>query len=636
MDTDTYGAAQNERLVSEDGDRVTLAAPGTQLGESPDSKASTYLLARAATGWEMTSFTPQPEAGALSYIPQLLSPDLEDAGVEVGWEDSKVSQSPNVEFKLGPPGGPYTQVVTVPRSKATAWVAESSDRSKRVLRTEDHTLLGSATGTVTGSDLYEYSEGALRRANVTTAGTKIGSCGASLVRGIEGYQETEIQVDPNSVSPHAVSANGSRIFFESVPGTDCSAAPHLYLREVSGGEARTVDLGASQFVAADAAGGRVLLERAGQGAAREYLLYTVEGAKTETVLTLNIFLSALFRPVASSDLTTLYFGLQEAIAGTGAAPLPDGALAVYDLYRFDIASKSLGFVAQVGLAGGSGGGYSTNANGEDYYFTASRVEGVGGEQVNQTYRYDSREDVIQCISCASPFNTRPKLDASYLFGRVTHGDGQPSLDVASDNGDFVFFETPSALVPGDADGEVRPDASSTSTHLEFVRSPSSDTYEWRRDGVDGCGRIEGCVTLVSGGTGGYKTELIGTTPSGRDVFFATHEHLVGQDTDTSGDIYDARIGGGFAPPEAIPPGCEGDACSTPASAPVDSALGSLAYQGPGNIPAPPTPPKKVVKRCKKGKARSHGKCVIVRKKGRPLKQRALLRIQRSKKRVGQA
>ena len=43
-----------------------------------------------------------------------------------------------------------------------------------------------------------------------------------------------------------------------------------------------------------------------------------------------------------------------------------------------------------------------------------------------------------------------------------------------------------------------------------MRSPSSDTYEWRKNGVDGCARIEGCVSLITGGTGGYRNELLGT------------------------------------------------------------------------------------------------------------------------------
>ena len=56
-----------------------------------------------------------------------------------------------------------------------------------------------------------------------------------------------------------------------------------------------------------------------------------------------------------------------------------------------------------------------------------------------------------------------------------------------------------------------------------------------------------------------NVQLIGTDASGRDVFFTTADQLVGQDTDTDIDIYDARVDGGFPAP-ALSPSCSGDAC----------------------------------------------------------------------------
>jgi len=191
------------------------------------------------------------------------------------------------------------------------------------------------------------------------------------------------------------------------------------------------------------------------------------------------------------------------------------------------------------------------------------------------------------------------LRADFLFGNETHGDGVPNSTVASANGDYVFFETIAALVPQDTDGEIPP-GKVGSELPEFVRSPSSDTYEWRKNGVDGCGEVQGCVSLISGGVGGYKTELLGTTPSGRDVFFATHEQLVGQDKDNAGDIYDARIGGGFPSPAPGPVECEGDACSTPSAAPNDVTPASSVFSGVGNVvPMKPVAKRKATKKVRK-------------------------------------
>ena len=132
--------------------------------------------------------------------------------------------------------------------------------------------------------------------------------------------------------------------------------------------------------------------------------------------------------------------------------------------------------------------------------------------------------------------------------------------------------------------------------------------------------LQGCLSLISSGTGGFKVLLLGTAEEGRDVFFTTTAQLVPQDNDTAEDIYDARIGGGFPVPVS-PTECEGDACSTPLAAPIDSTPASLTFSGPGN-PAPATiqvskakaKPKKATakkkarskKRKRKGKARSKG------------------------------
>ena len=68
------------------------------------------------------------------------------------------------------------------------------------------------------------------------------------------------------------------------------------------------------------------------------------------------------------------------------------------------------------------------------------------------------------------------------------------------------------------------------------------------------------MSLISSGRGTYMTFLIGSADEGRDVFLYTTSQRAAQDTDTAGDVYDARIGGGFPPPPPRPVECEGAAC----------------------------------------------------------------------------
>ena len=158
------------------------------------------------------------------------------------------------------------------------------------------------------------------------------------------------------------------------------------------------------------------------------------------------------------------------------------------------------------------------------------------------------------------------------------------MTIASADGDYVFFDTPAALVPSDVDGEVAPEGLKIQggEHGSSDYSLSSDVYEWRRDGVDGCAQVQGCLALITSGHGGFLNELLGTTSTGGDVFFATKESLLPSDDDTAEDIYDARIGGGFAEPPR-PVECKGDSCSTPFAPPAEVTPSSASFQGAGNL-----------------------------------------------------
>ncbi|HEX4561596.1 MAG TPA: fibronectin type III domain-containing protein, partial [Gemmatimonadales bacterium] len=539
-----YGHRGTFVTIGEDGEHLLMQVPGVQWGPSPDPVASTYVFARGEGGWGTTSARPPSEVEGVSYLDvALFNGDLTQLGFDhVGWSTGAGPESANLEVRVGPPGGPYTTIATIPRAQALqgsrediGLVAASADASKYVIQTEDRNLLGHPTGTTSGFDLYEYSEGQLRLVNVDSEGKEISACGARIVKGRE-------QAGGGS-SRYAVSADGRRVFFTD----NCTG--HLYMR-VGGGE--TVDIGAYGFVEAKPDGSQVLISHTG-----------------------------LFRYDAATR------AIEPVAAGESFSP---------QRYSY---SDSGGILAE--LSG---------------LFSNNTIFGAPKMDPRQVVRYDSAEHLIQCISCASPFDPEPKQLAA-LESQIQEGkDGAAHSIFASANGDYVVFQTPSALLPSDVDGESEP-----SENASKIVSSSSDVYEWRRDGLGGCSHVQGCLALISGGHGGYYVELLGIANEGRDIFFTTNESLVPQDTDTAIDIYDARIGGGFPPPPPRPVECEGDACSTPFAAPNDLTPSSSTFQGAGNLigatlPASKSKPK--LKKAKK-KTKKKGKAKAKRKVGRARK-----------------
>jgi hypothetical protein len=609
MDIFKYGLITVGENVGDDGDHFMLHVPGVQWGPNPDAKQGDYFFSRDEENWLMKSVRPEAGAGGMTYNTEIYNENLTRVGVGAGWAPSQASASTSIELAQGAPGGPYTQLGrAVPRSKlgsagigqSGGIVAASGDFSKVVLQLEDHMFAGRSTGTIEGSDLYEVEEGAIRQVNVSPSGGTICAQGAQIASGHEAA--TRFGPPRWPASPHAVSADGSKVFF-----TD-NCAHHLYMR-VGGKE--TVDIGTYAFVAADAPGNRILLERS-TGDTHEFFVYGT-GSHGLDALPGFVITGPTESLIVSEDFTTVYFNSREAL--TPEAPTDSEGL---NIYRYDLANHTLKFVAN-----GGSSEESVSPNGRYLLFGAgqggvsrSQVEGL--PSINQVYRFDDTTNSVECISCASSFNPEPALKATFL-GEPTiakGGDGVPSPFVASADGKFAFFDTPSALVPQDIDGERKVEEATVQGGAvgelpSSNYSTSSDVYEWRGDGVDGCTSIGGCLSLISGGTGGYLVQFLGATPSGSDVFFATHEKLLPGDTDTAGDVYDARMNGGFPQPQAGPSSCEGDSCFSPVVAPFDATPASFAFSGsenPGTMRAKRVA-KRVVRHCGKHLMRKARGCV---------------------------
>ncbi len=537
-------------IVGEDGEHVVMdVSLGVNWGTAGQGP---YLFSRLeSVGWPMTTGAPQPQTGPDVYQVELSSADATQIAFGSGSGTGEPSEATGLHrFEVGPVGGPYRTVETIPDKQlamaaSAGWQAANGDFSKLVLATIDRTLGEEPTGTKSGYDLYEYTAGGgLRQLNVSGEQAEtIGTCGAKMVRG----GEESGQYSGGDSSSHSISADGSRVFFEAVPSSDCSEAAHLYMR-VDGRE--TIEIGAYKFMGANARGTELLLQ----------------------------------------DVT--------------------GALLAYDTETHAFTQQSPGEVASarelalLGIPGRveAGEGAEPFAHPRYTYWGAHPAVAFEGEHPDeQAYRYDRAEHLVECISCASPFDPDPKqpafLDDSSFGGVAALSGGLPAYTSVSGNGDFAFFTTPAALVPQDANGEVPIEGVVGGQYQDpgVTTSPSSDVYEWRRDGVDGCARPQGCLALISDGRKGYHVDLLGVADEGRDVFFYSRSQLVPQDTDNAGDIYDARIGGGLAPPPSPPVECEGDACSTPPAAPNDVTPSSTSFTGSGNLSSAAAPKAKVTK-----------------------------------------
>ncbi len=344
---------------------------------------------------------------------------------------------------------------------------------------------------------------------------------------------------------------------------------------------------------------------------------------------------------ASRDLSRVYFVSREALAGAGAngegEEAEAGADNLYLYERGEGGEASHAFVAR--LSPLDVGGKEPGSNLAPYdiaeqepYLRATRVSPDGGtiafdsrapltgydntdtssgRPAVEVYIYSAADGRVRCASC-NPSGGRPRTKLLKIPYTFPWSLGEPfwpthvpaaawlptweqspyaSRPLAAD-GARLFFNSYDALLPRDTNGQM-------------------DVYEWEAPGEGGCheggadyfARNGGCLYLISSGESPDESEFWEASEDGRDVFFTTESSLVAPDPG-SVDLYDARVGGGFAYPGAAA-SCEGEACQSPAPAPESPTPASAALRGAGNVVEPPAKRR----RCPAGRRR-------VRREGR--------------------
>ncbi len=240
-----------------------------------------------------------------------------------------------------------------------------------------------------------------------------------------------------------------------------------------------------------------------------------------------------------------------------------------------------------GLIGLANDASRTTPDGTVLVFQSSEdLTGYEGDGHIQIFRYDATAELgegLSCLSC-NPTGAPAVSDARLESEASTQSQTNPIPPVnaiaqianVTEDGKRVFFQSADRLVTHDIDG-------------------LQDVYGWRAQGETGCKRVAGCLALISGGRSSEDDYLYAMTPDGSDVFFLSGDSLVAQDPDKTPSVYDARVGGGFPPPQAPPGDCLGEACQPAVQAPDDATPATSSHVGPGN-------PKQATKsRCPKGK-----------------------------------
>ncbi len=320
----------------------------------------------------------------------------------------------------------------------------------------------------------------------------------------------------------------------------------------------------------------------------------------------------------SDDGSSVYFVAHGVLAGANVAgerPVPGRP----NLYAYRASSGGPGQIAFVATLARSDAALWTASNGlaianvtpDGRYllFTSHRsltADATRSEGPAQVYRYDADSGALLRVSIGREGyhdnGNAAKADAGIVpASRSSIGErgerGDPSM---SNDGQFVFFETPTGLTPGALDNRA------------VIGNPhvlAENVYEWAAGGARtaaggvSCEKPTGCVSLISDGkdlvegTNAHgnlsAVQLLGADTTGENVFFWTADPLVPGDTDSQIDLYDARVGGGFpAPPE--PASCVSlEQCHPPPSPPPTfGSASSGGFSGLGNaIPGTEQPPR---------------------------------------------
>jgi hypothetical protein len=610
--------------VSPDGDQAAYYSFGAFSGaEAPNPF---YLATRGTTEWGSEGIVPPQGTshGILTgCVPQYAaySPDLARGVLEQGFQSSS-GYCPEDEPPLVPgeprgvqnlflrdnATGTYQLINRSPEgvTPANAVFQGGSPDLRHVVFVEPAPLTPDAAG---GPMLYEWSAGSVSLVGLIPAPGAT-SCSGSACIAAEGAELGGSGSSLTALVAHAVTADGSRLFF--------NADGNLYLR--TGDTTREVDVsqgpgpsGGGDFRTASEDGNSVLFTdpnqlTVGSSPSGDDLYRYEVGSGQLTDLTPDATDShgagVLGVLGASDDASYVYFvanGVLTTVPSSEGKVASEGSCQgnfgtePCNLYLWhDGATTFIGKTLGMDNANWNGASATrVTPDGTELAFGSAEsltgydnVDQVTGKLDSEMYLYDAATNSLRCITCR-PSGARPMGESRiseakirvrnaepYTGGRTFFNNNLSLPRNLSQDGERLFFESDEALTPADTNGKR--DVYEFESVGSGTCTSSSGAY------VTGAG---GCIYLISNGEGQRGSFFYEAGANGDDVFFTTRNQLVGQDTDGFADLYDARVDGGLAAqnPPAPPPPCSGDGCKGGSTAaPAGQGPGSSSFSGPGN------------------------------------------------------
>jgi WD40-like Beta Propeller Repeat len=617
--------------IADSGDRLEFGSAGALAG-APGRAFNNYVAQRGATGWLTHSINlpGTPARKSEVFASPLVPPDL-SRGVSIGLSDQEFLAgiaafysvpldgaaerigdidpvSPESRFLLRIPGasadlshliftgGQFSRWQLVPGGAVPGFSAEGT--------TNIYEAIDSGSGPLT-----------YRMVNVDTDGSSLG-CGATF----GGLGTTP---NTNSTGQHAISEDGSTIFFvggeEPHPGGGACDGfpPQRVFARVDG--THTLHVSESECTrvapACDTTNGNDVYEGASADGTRVFFVSTRQLADSDTDLGgKDLYLYDASLP-AGERLIQASRGDGQAGATDGAGAGVQGVVGIADdgsrayfvatgvltttpnargdvaasgadnmyVFEHDAAHPAgrIAFIATLDPRDGKlwereffdgihnayeaprygAGGPETGGDGHIFAFsTYAQLTTSDTDDAQDVYRYDDQDQTLVRVSVATagaasgtgngPLGSElPVANHQLANANAT----QMSRSVTED-GDTVLFVTSEGLSPEDTNGVP-------------------DLYSWH----------DGVVSWLSTGTTEIGIgEHVQMTPSGSNVAFETKDHLLPQDVDTGGDLYDVRVDGGFPQPPPPPPPCAGEPCQgslTPVpfvAAPASTTAASLS------------------------------------------------------------
>ncbi len=584
---------------------------------------NSYISRRTSAGWQTTAMSPRllAKGSELSYSESLGEGLITQTANTQLTEDAPDGYGNLYLQQAGNPGTLRPLLTGAlfaahpPHREPLAWKLEYDGHSPNFSAqyfTVNDALTGSGAYAPepvdpgpSGRDLYEWRGGSLSLVNVLPGNTTVAT-GASFASA--------------SSDTHAVSVGGHRVFWD--------AGGHLYVREDNRTTREVHDPGS--FLTASPDGLEVLLS--------DGCLYYLTSAKCmDLTQGQGGFLGVVGQ---SDDISRIYFIDKAALGGEGEAGIcqrpgsrtgeeeeenegevPAGFGCNLYLYEAGVGTRlvatlpardDVGFPGLYDWAPAPGQRTAEASPDGRYLAFGSSARLTGYDNVGpcegfvfsrgpckEAFVYDSTTGRLTCPSCNSAGEVPLGNSTLRVIGNAVKSEWLPQPRYLTDQG-RLFFDSSERLSPQDTNGGVE------------------DVYEAEPGGVGSCGRATGCVSLISSGTGSVDSNFLAMDGNGENVFFTGREQLVKQDTDGLIDVYDARVGGGFAS-ESEAPECHGEACQPTVSPLAAFSSGTSGFLGAGNIKPenqPENKPAKIQQKaqpCQKGKIKQKGKCVVKRK-----------------------